>query len=253
MAKSMQPMTPARAARQVTNYIDLLRSVYGTVSDRQPDNLRGDLLLAHILKAESSAGAILLIGQHYHVEEIAVLTRTLSEVVVNACYLLIADELEVARYMKFDYVKSFSRTAKLRDHVPDPVEHPPELVQAISKMSGEARNEIQRTEKDNSWSQNSLEQRAEIADKHWKRANFKTLVLAGGVTGHTATHATLSSLAWFIQLAADAVSEPDEDRSRALGLALHGTAFCLFQFCVALNEEFSLGLDAKLAELERAP
>jgi len=48
-------------------------------------------------------------------------------------------------------------------------------------------------------------------------------------------------------------SEPDEDRSRALGLALHGTAFCLFQFCVALNDEFSLRLDAKLAELERAP
>ena len=155
--------------------------------------------------------------------------------------------------MKFDYVKSVSRTAKLRDHIPDPVEYPPELVEDLFKMSGAARKEIYRTEKDNSWSQNSLEQRAEIADKHCKRANFKTLVLAGGVTGHTATHATLSSLTWFIQLAADAVSEPDEDRSRALGLVLHGTAFCLFQFCVVLNDEFSLGLDTKLAELEHAP
>jgi hypothetical protein len=192
------------------------------------------------------------LGQHYHVEEIAILTRTLSEIVVNGCYLLIADELEIKRFMKFDYVKGFSRTQKLRCHIPAPVEHPAELVEAMTKMSEEVRDEIRRTDKDNAWSQHSLEQRADIADKHWTRAKFKTLVLAEGVLGHSAVHATLSSLRWFIQLAAGGVSAPDEDRSRSLGLALHGTAFCLFTFCAALDEEFSLGLSAKLTELERA-
>ena len=205
-----------------------------------------------MLKVDSSAEAILLLGQHYYVEEIAVLNRTLSEVVVNACYLLIADELEVTRYVKFDFVKSVSRTEKLRNHLPDPVEQSPDLVASVFRMSKEAREATQRTEKDNGWSQHSLQQRAEIADKRWKQASFKTLVLAQGIHGHTAVHGTLLSLGWFMRIADGGVDHLDEDRSRALGIALHGTAFCLFEFCVALNEEFSLGISKKLAELEHA-
>ncbi len=251
MAKPMKPMAPEGAARQVVRYIDLLRLVYEDISAKRSASLESDLLLVHILKALSSADAILLLGRHYYVEEIAILTRTLSEVVVNGCYLLIADDLEVSRFMKFDYVKGLNRTEKLRRHIPDPVEHPQQLVDAITKMSEEARGEIRRTEKDNSWSQYSLEQRAEIVDKHWTRAAFKTLVLAEAIQGHCAVHSTLSSLTWFIQLAAGSVSTPDEHRSRKLGLALQGTAFCLLTFCAALNERFSLGLDPKLAEAER--
>ena len=98
----------------------------------------------------------------------------------------------------------------------------------------------------------SLEQRAQIADKRWEQTNFKTLVLAQGIQGHTAVHGTLTSLGWFMRVANGSVDHPDEDRSSALGIALHGTAFCLLEFCIALNEEFSLGISKKLAELEHA-
>ena len=241
MAKPIKPMAPERAARQVVRYADLLRLMYKDVSAKRSINLQSDLLLVHILKALSSADAILLLGQHYHVEEITILTRTLSEIVVNSCYLLIADELEVSRFMKFDYVKGVNRTEKLRRHIPDPVEHPQQLVEAITQMSKVARGEIRRTEKDSSWSQYSLEQRAEIVDKCWIRATFKTLVLAEGILGHSAVHATLSSLTWFIQLTAGSVSTPNEDRSMKLGLALHGTAFCCLHSAPRSMNDFHSG------------
>jgi hypothetical protein len=252
MAKPMEPMPPVRVAQQIANYVEFLQSIYGVVSDKRAESAAGELLMAHMVKAEGSAEAVLLLGQHYHVEEIAILNRTLSEIVVNACYLLVAEDLEVERFMKFDFIKAISRTEKLRHHVPNPVEHEPGLVEAITKFSADARDTIRRSEKDNSWSQRSLEQRADFAEQHWKRAKFKTLVLAEGVAGHSAVHATLHSLRWSIQVVAGMVSEPDEERSRGLGVVLHGTAFALLTLSIALDERFSLGLSDKLAQLDRA-
>jgi len=104
--------------------------------------------------------------------------------------------------------------------------------------------------KDNSWSQNPLEKRAEIADQHWTRANFKTLVLTSDLAGHSAVHGTLSSLRWVMQVAHTGNSLPDEDRSNSLGIALHGTTFDLFIFSAALDEHFSLDLKETIAKLE---
>jgi hypothetical protein len=92
-------------------FMGLIQRMINIINKREMDD-RIDILLASSLKSIRHVQAIFMLLQDLHVEEMAVLLRTLAETVVNSAYLQYATEAEL---LAFKHHGPIARNIMMKD------------------------------------------------------------------------------------------------------------------------------------------
>jgi hypothetical protein len=157
-------MRICRQLIEMTNTIFILlqRSHAGmTLSEKQT------VLFAHILRARTMAGVCLLLAEQGHLEELWTVSRSMTELVINAAYLHVATDQEVTNYIYFDGHKIASQAAKLITHRPPPTPLSRDLVDQVGGVASSSRGLTGLEDNKATWSRFNLLARAQETDKHF--------------------------------------------------------------------------------------
>lgn len=212
---------------------------------------RMEILLASIVRAINASGAIQrLYADRPYSEEIHTLLRTLVELVINAAYLQICSEGELASYRQYDTLM-LSKVMRLAnelfpgciDHISEPTRN------AFSKHTDEVRQATAGTVANTSWTKLDLHSRAVAADKHLGTQILQFLRRFVYSHGHTYTHGTFSSLE--VTIDSFRTGQFPEARAREdADFALFGTAQTLHVFAMTINLLKNIGFDAHLSVVQ---
>jgi hypothetical protein len=204
-------------------------------------SVRLALLFASILRARQAGRSVELLADEFCVEEIALISRTLIEIVVNAAYLQYAEDSEIDRYLYSDPILVSDDTARLRHTL---------TAHARRRSLGIAReNAVQtirrliRREDDHSWSKKTLLQRAETIDVKSDTPIMSLLVTTMNSRAQAASLNLFSSLAPYLT-ALDTMSiVPSANRQSELAEALFGVNLSLMTLSLYLNSFLRLKAD----------
>jgi hypothetical protein len=176
-----------------------------------------------------------------------VLLRTLAELVINACYLQLADESEVTRFQAFDdvayglFLDRFESATGLKSTAFTDTQRV--LMQRVAK---DAKDISGVSEKDFGWTRVNVFDRAVLIDKHAKTSAYKGLAKSVFQSGHTYTHNNFTSLNKYWRLLVAKMPVTELEREQGVDQVLFGAAHSLFLLAFFANAERSLGLEAYL-------
>lgn len=233
--------------------IHLGEEITQSLNQTKPETKRILLFQLSVLRAIRIASSCLLLDESGYVEELFTLTRTLSEVVINACYLQIADEQEVVSFCVFDIQKTFRMSENLAkkmdasDIISD--EHRTKL-QAIAVA---ARVKSQRKDIDISWSADHIGVRAEKLDQRLAQGTgmFSLLKNSTYEFAHPFVHGTYKSFSAVRRLMSEGRFPVDDDREIERIQAMGGVNQCLLAMCAFAHVTFGIPIETQIREASR--
>ena len=233
--------------------IRLGEEIVHSLNQANPKTDRVMLFQLSALRAIRLASACLLLDENGYVEEVLALTRTLSEVAINACYLQMAADQEVASFRVFDIQKSFRMSENLAKKMDatDTIS-----VQERVKLQGiaaAARTKSQRKDNDMSWSTDHVAIRAEKLDKTMASGTEMFSLLKGSTYefAHPFVHGTYQSFRAVSRLMSEGTFPADGDRETERIQALGGVNQCLLALCVYAHVKLGLPIEAEIHEASR--
>ncbi|QMV18586.1 hypothetical protein GOB94_07730 [Granulicella sp. 5B5] len=201
------------------------------------------ILLGHVLRAKAISKSSLLLAESGALEEVWILSRSLTELVINCGYLYIAPEQEVTNFIYLDGHKIVNQAKKLMQHRPPTAQLPDSLTASVEEMASGARNRTGLKDNNQSWSRyQDLASRAQETDKHYINKDFYTLQLTAVPYGNAGTHSTMFSLVWSLHEVVGNTMAPHERRLSMLGGAVHIIVLAINLMCLLLDEKHALGL-----------
>jgi hypothetical protein len=223
---------------RLSRFIGLLDEMSQTSIVQYDFSVRLALLFASILRARQAGRSVELLADEFCVEEIALISRTLIEIVVNAAYLQYAEDSEIDRYLYSDPILVSDDTARLRHTL---------TAHARRRSLGIAReNAVQtirrliRREDDHSWSKKTLLQRVDVKSD---TPIMSLLVTTMNSRAQAASLNLFSSLAPYLT-ALDTMSiVPSANRQSELAEALFGVNLSLMTLSLYLNSFLRLKAD----------
>jgi hypothetical protein len=157
------------------------------------------ILIAGIRRTQQTAAVIADLAQKRHVEEMAILSRTVAEAAINTCYLQVCDDNEFKRFLIFDPVADL----KLHQELKNAVGHVPssEAEAVLEKMAQAALDSGLFGKRPRSWTEIRLAERARQSDlaidSRFNQKCFQILRTSAYEHGHAFVHFTRKSLGFF--------------------------------------------------------
>lgn len=202
-----------------------------------------------LLRQTQTIQAILLLGKHLFVEEMWGLSRSLTELAINVCYLQTADPAEVQRYLHYDSItdsewhKGITGIDGIRERLDNIPSHR-ETATRLSLIADKLREQrIYDGIKKGVWSKYNLDQRAVIIDrKHSKLPLFALIYRSIVKYADSFVHASPKAVAFYAEWVDNGRPRRDKPRKHdaASAMSLSTTVFLAMvrhlRFCYQLDE-----------------
>jgi Family of unknown function (DUF5677) len=233
--------------------IQLGEEIVQSLNQVNPKTKRVRLFQLSILRAIRIAQASLVLDDGGFVEEVLALTRTLAEVVINACYLQIANDQEIESFGVFDIQKSFRMSENLAKKMDAADIISDEKRTELEAIVAQARVKSQRRDKDISWSTDHIGLRAEKLDATLVQGNAMFALLNDSTYefAHPFVHGTYQSYSAVRRLMAEGAFPSDEDRMVQRIQAMGGANQCLLALCAYAHIKFNLPIASRIQEASR--
>ncbi|SEB40776.1 DUF5677 domain-containing protein [Terriglobus roseus] len=197
------------------------------------------ITILHILRARSMVKSMKALVELGAIPDFWTLSRSLTELVINCDYLQHAPAQELERYLSFDFQKFAKQANDLNENEFAPRKLSNSNKDWLAKTAADAEAITGRTEKQPTWSQHPLPQRAKEADKHYAIAAHQSLLLSSVPFGHAGTHATMTSLAFHI----DELQGLRDDALHAMTPQhVHVAVLAMSLLCHSISEVYNLQL-----------
>jgi hypothetical protein len=170
-----------------------------TTSETFPPDPRRVILVSGCRRAMQTAEVIATLAANQFVEDMAVLSRTLAETVINICYLQVCDEKEFRRLMIFDPISDLKLHRELKSAIG--YSPSPEAEMLLEKMAQQALSTGLFGKKPRSWTEVPLAERARLSDggidARFNQQCMQILRTSVYQHGHTFVHFTRRGLGHF--------------------------------------------------------
>jgi hypothetical protein len=185
------------------------------------------------------------------VEEILVITRTMTEVIVNSAYLQFANDEELARFHHFDAQSLYRHSEKLRPITSRELSVEQEA--DLQRFVAEARSLTQLTDKAQSWSRthSTLISRAECVEEKIADSFIPALVLTAYNWAHRAVHGTGDALRPFYSALGSGEVPVSAERLEEIRMALSFVSFCLETFAFFFDRFLHQDRQAEIVAVRR--
>lgn len=200
---------------------------------------RTEVLFASIGKIARELRVIEALAENLYVEEIIALTRTMSEVAVNAAYLQSADDEEVLRFVTGDVFVDFKGLTKQKSISGLDVDD--EFWTELATKVRDLGTMIGRDKSERSWTSKNIRARALAADSHLS-CNLMVEIVDGPYhSGHGAVHGTYTSLKRFT------LNHPTKEHlGKELRTAMRQVCTVLYNFTKYINQLIHANIDEEI-------
>ena len=231
-------------------HLTMIQTIIGSGATLE---IRTGLLMAFMLRARHLMRSLEVLATESLMEEMWCLLRSFSELVVDACYLYISSEQEIANFINYDsiamnrYMRLFEEETKLKQQaISDPHR---ELLQRYADKAAQISNLKSNA---SSWTSTNTIDKAKAIDAVFKPSDsdqaspsvaFQGFVRSVFGSGHAYAHPSYSSLMPYMATLQESKPLESPQREDRVDHVLSGGAHCLYTFGVFVNEKLSLNAE----------
>jgi hypothetical protein len=169
------------------------------------------------------------------------LTRTMAEVAISACYLQIAEEVEVQSFRNFDTQKTLKMAVMLEPFLgPNAVASKEHKIK-LEAMAAKAKTFSQREDTQPSWSKKSVYEQAKALDLSMKKDRFVILKASTWEYAHPYVHGTFRSFRGVASQLKHGVFPHDKERKEEMYHSIAGANLAIVYCCEYVVENLVTG------------
>jgi hypothetical protein len=223
------------------------------IGDGRELDQREIILFAALLRCQRMMTAIELLAVAGFMEDAWALMRSMSEWVIDACYLQICPDIEVDRFTEYTdisyvrYLKNFEREMKVAVLDVSDAHR-----QFITDRLDTVKLDIGLTDRSTTWSAKKTPEKVRAIDevftfdpasKKSTSAAFASFALGVFASGHPYVHPSHAALEPYIKTLQDGSALSTPEREERIDHVLNGAVHCLFMLTSFANIRLQLGLD----------
>jgi hypothetical protein len=224
-----------------------LRAEVDELMERKERNERLDILLASSLRSIRTIKAMHILSDERLVEDLTVLSRTLIETVVTACYLQFAPQSEVDGFRFFFIVGEVKGHNRFEERFGAMESLDAGTRAALNDVRNKALSLTGRKHNAQSWTDVPVFVRAQQVDERLQCPLFCDLVSTAYLDAHAFVHGTPRSLEYQMQVI-EAGSFNEDEVLFQIVLMLHSAALTLHALTIFIDAEHSLEMGEQLRQ-----